>query len=160
MSRGGARVLQPGERSTLEEKRRREEEERSKSLKGGKKVGGHTLFARPRPQDPGTSLPHLASPLKPPWPEGRARGGGRGRGASSSPLRLPRLHPFQTPHPPHLLFIILHILILQVTRSCPPDVRLSCPSLGRPAKQTPPPGPTLRKSNSGSRASSGTGAGP
>ncbi|KAG7262503.1 hypothetical protein CRUP_019884, partial [Coryphaenoides rupestris] len=214
--RGGARVLQPGERSTLEEKRRREEEERSKSLKGGKKVYRSLLTGRPRPQmdtpppasrprphsdtpppvirprpqtdmpprphphsdtpppavatpssrgralkTPGTSLPPPRLTTKtPPGRRAEPGEGGRGRGASSSRSGSRDSTPSRRPTPLTSSSSSSTSSSSKSPGAAPPTSRLSCPSLGRPAKQTPPPGPTLRKSNSGSRASSGTGAGP
>ncbi|XP_042250543.1 adenomatous polyposis coli protein isoform X1 [Thunnus maccoyii] len=77
----GARILKPGERSTLEAKKKKDdEEEETKALRGGKKVYRSLITGKPRaePAARGRSKPRAAAVAKAP-----GSGDGADRGGSS-----------------------------------------------------------------------------
>ncbi|KAG7499091.1 hypothetical protein JOB18_028561 [Solea senegalensis] len=80
----GARILKPGERSTLEAKKKEEEEE-AKALKGGKKVYRSLITGKPRAETAarGRSKPRAAAAAKAPG-SNDDRGGGSSRDSTPS----------------------------------------------------------------------------
>ncbi|XP_040915460.1 adenomatous polyposis coli protein isoform X2 [Toxotes jaculatrix] len=84
----GARILKPGERSTLEAKKKKEEEEEedeAKSVRGGKKVYRSLITGKPRaePAARGRSKPRAAAMAKAPG-SSDDRGGGSSRDSTPS----------------------------------------------------------------------------
>lgn len=84
----GAKVLKPGERSTLELKKKKEEEEEeeaAKALRGGKKVYRSLITGKPRaePAARGRSKPRATAIAKAPG-SGDDRGGGSSRDSTPS----------------------------------------------------------------------------
>ncbi|XP_075312506.1 adenomatous polyposis coli protein isoform X2 [Odontesthes bonariensis] len=88
-ARRGARILKPGERSTLEAKKKKEDEdeEEDKALRGGKKVYRSLITGKPRaePAARGRSKPRGAGMAKAPGGgDGADRGGGSSRDSTPS----------------------------------------------------------------------------
>ncbi|XP_056258946.1 adenomatous polyposis coli protein isoform X2 [Seriola aureovittata] len=84
----GARILKPGERSTMEAKKKKEEEEEeeaAKAVRGGKKVYRSLITGKPRaePAARGRSKPRAAAVAKAPG-SGDDRGGGSSRDSTPS----------------------------------------------------------------------------
>lgn len=83
----GARILKPGERSTLEAKKKEEEEEEARALRGGKKVYRSLITGKPRaePAARGRSKPRAVAVAKPPGgSDSTERGGGSSRDSTPS----------------------------------------------------------------------------
>lgn len=83
----GARILKPGERSTLEVKKKEEDEDEAKGVRGGKKVYRSLITGKPRaePAARGRSKPRAAAVAKPPGgSDGTDRGGGSSRDSTPS----------------------------------------------------------------------------
>uniref|UniRef100_A0A673AMH0 APC regulator of WNT signaling pathway n=1 Tax=Sphaeramia orbicularis TaxID=375764 RepID=A0A673AMH0_9TELE len=86
----GAKILKPGERSTLEAKKKKEEEEEeeaAKAVRGGKKVYRSLITGKPRaePAARGRSKPRAAAMPKAPGSSDSAeRGGGSSRDSTPS----------------------------------------------------------------------------
>lgn len=84
----GARILKPGERSTLEAKKKKEEEEEeeAKALRGGKKVYRSLITGKPRaePSARGRSKPRAAAIAKAPGSSDGADRGGSSRDSTPS----------------------------------------------------------------------------
>lgn len=86
----GARILKPGERSTLEAKKKREEEEEeeeeAKAVRGGKKVYRSLITGKPRaePAARGRSKPRAAAVAKAPGGSDVDRVGGSSRDSTPS----------------------------------------------------------------------------
>ncbi|XP_030581587.1 adenomatous polyposis coli protein isoform X2 [Archocentrus centrarchus] len=86
-ARRGARILKPGERSTLEAKKKEEEEdEETKAVRGGKKVYRSLITGKPRVEQAarGRSKPRAAAVAKPPGGSDADRGGGSSRDSTPS----------------------------------------------------------------------------
>lgn len=87
-ARRGARILKPGERSTLEAKKKKEEEEDedTKAVRGGKKVYRSLITGKPRVEQAarGRSKPRAAAVAKPPGGSDADRGGGSSRDSTPS----------------------------------------------------------------------------
>ncbi|KAM9307041.1 adenomatous polyposis coli protein isoform 2-T2 [Pholidichthys leucotaenia] len=82
----GARILKPGERSTLEAKKKEEEEEEAKAVRGGKKVYRSLITGKPRAEPParGRSKPRAATLAKPPGGSDTDRGAASSRDSTPS----------------------------------------------------------------------------
>uniref|UniRef100_A0AAQ5XVH6 Adenomatous polyposis coli N-terminal dimerisation domain-containing protein n=1 Tax=Amphiprion ocellaris TaxID=80972 RepID=A0AAQ5XVH6_AMPOC len=84
----GARILKPGERSTLEAKKKKEEEEEeeAKALRGGKKVYRSLITGKPRaePSARGRSKPRASAIAKAPGSSDGADRGGSSRDSTPS----------------------------------------------------------------------------
>ncbi|KAK5612530.1 hypothetical protein CRENBAI_012306 [Crenichthys baileyi] len=89
----GARILKPGERSTLEAKKKEEEDdEEAKALRGGKKVYRSLITGKPRaePAARGRSKPRAAAVAKAPGgSDSTDRGGGSSRDSTPSRSAVP-----------------------------------------------------------------------
>uniref|UniRef100_A0A665TYI9 APC regulator of WNT signaling pathway n=1 Tax=Echeneis naucrates TaxID=173247 RepID=A0A665TYI9_ECHNA len=129
----GARILKPGERSTLDAKKKKkeeEEEEAMKSVRGGKKVYRSLITGKPRaePAVRGRSKPRAAVGAKAPC--GEDRGGGSSR--DSTPSRSSSVANQKGGK------------LSQLPRTASPGSASSSSSASRPAKQN-----TTVKSNGG-----------
>lgn len=90
--RRGARILKPGESSTVEAKKKEEEEEEAKALRGGKKVYRSLITGKPRAEMAarGRSKPRAAAVAKGPGSsDGADRGGGSSRDSTPSSSTTP-----------------------------------------------------------------------
>lgn len=88
----GARILKPGESSTLEAKKKEEEEEEAKALRGGKKVYRSLITGKPRAEMAarGRSKPRAAAVAKGPGSnDGADRVGGSSRDSTPSNSTTP-----------------------------------------------------------------------
>ncbi|KAM7368507.1 hypothetical protein PAMP_012844 [Pampus punctatissimus] len=121
----GARILKPGERSTLEAKKEEEEEEAAKALRGGKKVYKSLITGKPRvePAARGRSKPRVTAMAKAPGSgDGADRGGGSSRDS--------------TPSRPSTATNQKGGKLSQLPRTASPGSASSSSSASRPAKQS------------------------